>query len=59
MRKRISSIEKLKVDTQYLTAEVLKGALIFGKDQLNSDDDEINTLANNLIYEYYLESWKE
>lgn len=59
LRKRISSIEKLKVDTQYLTAEVLKGALIFGKDQLNSDDDEINTLANNLIYEYYLESWKE
>jgi len=59
LRKRISSIEELNVKTQYLTAEVLEGTLIFGKDQLISEEDEINTLANNLVYGYYLESWQE
>ncbi len=59
LRKRISSIEVLGVKTEYLTAEVLKGGLIFGKDQLNSDENEINSLANNLAYLYYLESWQE
>ncbi len=59
LRKRISSIEVLSVKTEYLTAEVLKGGLIFGKDQLNSDENEINSLANNLAYLYYLESWQE
>jgi spermidine synthase len=59
LRKRISSIEKLNVDTRYLTAKVLKAALIFGKDQLNSDEKEINSLANNQVYQYYLDSWQD
>jgi spermidine synthase len=59
LRKRISSIEELNVKTKYLTADVLQSALIFGKDQLTSEEDDINTLANNVVYGYYLQSWKD
>ena len=55
---KLSTIKRIPVETSYLTADVLKSTLVFGKEQLTTDEAAINTLANNIIFQYYLESWK-
>jgi len=59
LMQKLSNIEDLTIETNYLTANVIKTGLIFGKDQLKSQETAINTLANGLIYNYYLQSWQE
>ena len=59
LKNKLSNINDIEVETEYLTKEVIKGSMIFGKDQLNSVETEVNTLANNLIYSYYLQSWQK
>ncbi len=58
IKQKLSSIDNILVKTKYLTAPVLKSMLVFGKNQLKTNETAINTLANNLIFQYYLESWK-
>ena len=58
LRQKISNIENIPVATEYLTAQVAGSLLIFGKDQLTTTETEVNTLANNVIFQYYLHSWK-
>jgi spermidine synthase len=55
---KFSTIDRISVETRYLSAEVLKSLFIFGKDQLKTEETAVNTLANNVIFQYYLESWK-
>lgn len=57
--KKLSSIKDLQVATQYLTPQVIAAGLVFAKDQLKTEERGVNTLANSLIYNYYLESWQE
>jgi spermidine synthase len=55
---KLSTIDRLAVETMYLTPAVLKSLLVFGKDQLQTGETTVNSLANNIIFQYYLESWK-
>ena len=36
------------------TADVLKTLFVFAKDQLKTEETAVNTLANNVIFQYYL-----
>jgi spermidine synthase len=58
LRQKLSNIENIPVTTEYLTPRVTESLLIFGKDQLTTAETAVNTLANNIIFQYYLESWK-
>ncbi|MCP4688101.1 MAG: polyamine aminopropyltransferase [Desulfobacterales bacterium] len=56
----LRGIEEMKFDapTRYLTPEVFKRALVFGKGELSSSHDEVNTLMFPILLDYYLrESW--
>ena len=47
------------IETDYLTDEVFRKALVFGKGWLKSEHNEINTLMDPKLYQFYLhESWK-
>ncbi len=49
---------KLQVPTKFLTEEVFKSALVFGKGELSSNDKSINTLMEpKLFYIYNNNSW--
>ncbi len=55
---KIKNISFLKEDTQYLTADILKASLAFGKNELESNKECINTLMQPCLldlYEHY--SW--
>ncbi len=58
IEKKLRNIHSLEVDTRYLTPALLQASLSFGKNQLNSDDVEINTLTNGLAFTYYVKAWQ-
>ena len=55
---RMRNTERFEVSTKYLTPALLKASLAFGKNQLKTDDLEINTLLNGLAFTYYLNAWQ-
>jgi spermidine synthase len=58
VRERIANME-IKVKTKYLTPEVFRSALVFGKGSLVSKYNDINTLMfPTLLDKYTRESWK-
>ena len=59
LMKKISTIKEFNVETEYLTPQVTKSNLVFGKEQLNTKEIGFNTIANSLVYAYYLQSWQE
>jgi spermidine synthase len=55
---RLRNTERFDISTRYLTPALLKASLTFGKNQLNTDDLEINTLTNGLAFTYYVKAWQ-
>ncbi|MFK5892017.1 MAG: polyamine aminopropyltransferase [Pseudomonadota bacterium] len=53
MKKQIKDISFFKTDSQYITAEVLNAALVFGKNELQSDHQCINTLMQPCLLNLY------
>lgn len=50
--------DDLKVDTRYLTCDLVKSALFFGRGQLESIHSDYTSLTENRVYHYYLQAWK-
>lgn len=49
---------KIGVQTRYLTSPIFQRAMVFGKNELNSDAVDVNTLMFPVLLNYYLkESW--
>ena len=58
VRARIERLSQFQVETDYLTPEVFRRALVFGKNWLESRHDGISTLMDPKVLYYYLdESW--
>lgn len=57
IRNRLLSIPILTKSTRYLTLDLLKGALEFGKGQLTTKETEVTTLTSSKVYEYYRLGW--
>jgi len=58
LKKGLKKIHEIKVETRYLSPKMIHASLDFGKDQLISGEQEINTLVNHKIFTYYLEGWQ-
>jgi spermidine synthase len=58
VRKRLADV-KLQVETRYLTPQLVRASLGFGKGALQAEHDGINTLTRDRVYEYYQLGWQE
>ncbi|NPA25584.1 MAG: spermidine synthase, partial [Deltaproteobacteria bacterium] len=58
IKRLLRKINKIPVSTRYLTPELIRAGLEFGKNQLRSEEKEINTLVNHAIFTYYLQGWQ-
>ncbi len=58
LKNRLKQTTTLTVPTRYLTPELIHATLDFGKNQLNTNEREINTLVNHKIFTYYLKGWQ-
>lgn len=58
LKASLHSIQSIPVPVKYLTAELVRASVEFGKNQLDARNFEVSTQMNNRIYEYYLEAWK-
>jgi spermidine synthase len=54
----LQSVQELTNLTEYLTPELIKTSLHFGKNQLNTEETAINTITNPCIHRYYLKAWQ-
>ncbi|MEA1924014.1 MAG: polyamine aminopropyltransferase [Pseudomonadota bacterium] len=58
LKSKLEQTTTLAVPTCYLTPELINASLNFGKNQLNTNANEINTLVNHKIFTYYLKGWQ-
>lgn len=54
----LQSVQELTNLTEYLTPDLIKSSLYFGKNQLSTKESAVNTLTNPCIHRYYLEAWQ-
>ena len=58
LRARAVAIASFPASTRYLTPDVFKSSLVFGKARLESQHDEVNTLMRPILLDLYLHaSW--
>jgi spermidine synthase len=56
--RKIESLE-FNVETTFITPDVFRSSMVFGKGLLTSKHTDINTLMNPVVLNYYLnESWQ-
>ena len=59
IRGKLARLRSLPVPTRYLTPEVVRQALVFGKGRLESEHTDISTLMAPRVLDYYrYESWR-
>lgn len=57
--KRIAEMNLAGVDTKFLTADVFRASMVFGKDMMQIKNTEVNTLMQPVLHMYYLkEDWQ-
>lgn len=50
---QLIALEDILVPTRYITPNIIRASLVFGKNELLTDREDINTIVNNLIFRYY------
>ena len=58
LEKALDSVSRLEVPTSYLTPDLIRASLHFGRRQLETRETKISDLANHAIYDYYLQGWQ-
>ncbi len=58
LKEKLKSVDKLNVSTRYLTPEIIKASLVFGKGQLITNYIDITTITNSKVHDYYIDSWQ-
>ncbi len=53
----LEKIPALIVSTRYLTPELIKSSLVFGKDQLFSKHQDFTSITQPRVYHYHLQGW--
>jgi len=56
---KLNRIETISADTRYLTAELIRSSLNFGRNQLYSESNAVTTLANDQVFEFYIQAWQQ
>jgi spermidine synthase len=58
MLNKINNLNSFSVETEFITPEVFKSSLIFGKGELDTNDKRINTWMNPVLLDIYTKnSW--
>lgn len=57
-KKKLKEMTSLDVHTNYLTAELMAAAFVFGQGWLKGDDIQANTKMRPMILQYYRTAWK-
>ncbi len=55
MRKKLENLDELSVPVRYLTTDLVRASLAFGKSSFKTQETEVNTIVNNVIFRYYVE----
>ncbi|MEJ2056006.1 MAG: hypothetical protein P8X42_18995, partial [Calditrichaceae bacterium] len=55
---KLKKVETIRVQTRYLTPELIHSALNFGRNQLYSKSNAVTTLANDRVFEFYMQAWR-
>ena len=58
LRERLRGITRIPVPTRHVTPDTIAASLVFGREALETERAEINTLARDVIYRYYLDAWR-
>ena len=58
LRNRLSSLSDWTEPTRYLTPELVRASLSFGRNDLVTGENAVNTITNPCIHNYYLDAWK-
>ncbi len=58
LRSILLGIENVSVETRYLTPDLIRASLHFGKTQLTTEETSITTLTDSNVLQYYLQAWK-
>jgi len=59
VKSEIQDITSFDVETRYLTSEVSKAALVFGKGRLETEHETVNTMMRPVLMTHYLDDdWK-
>ncbi|MGJ8672380.1 polyamine aminopropyltransferase [Rubritalea sp.] len=59
LKSKLQAVDTILVPTKYLTAERVHAATYFGKNQLYSEFEDINTLSNSAVLPHYLTAWRD
>ncbi|MGE9267197.1 MAG: polyamine aminopropyltransferase [Verrucomicrobiales bacterium] len=59
LRQRILDISSLPDQLSYLTPALIHGSLHFGKNQLQTQADDITTLSQPAVLQHYLRGWQD
>ena len=55
----LSDKQSLPLATRYISGELIRTAMVFGKNSLQSDFSDINTIVKDRVYFYYREAWEK
>ena len=58
LRNRLSSLSDWTEPTRYITPELVRASLSFGRNDLVTGENAVNTITNPCIHNYYLDAWK-
>lgn len=53
LKNTLESDHAIPANVRYITSELIKGSLLFGKNSLNSDLQDVNSLLDKKIYHHY------
>jgi len=59
LRQRLKSVVEFNIFTKYLSIDLMRSSISFGKQQLETKETDINTISSVRIYDYYLQAWRE
>lgn len=59
LKQQLRGVNKLSDYTRYLTPDIIKSSLSFGKEDLNTGETDITTITNSAILNHYLNGWIE
>lgn len=58
LKKLISGLSGLPEEVRYITPELIKSSLVFGKDFMPGRNQEINRILDDRIFQIYINAWK-
>ena len=56
LKHRLQSVQSIDVPVRYITPELIRASLVFGKNSLKTKQNRINTITNNVIHIYYADN---